>query len=51
MNKPALPSTLTACIGLCDGCESEDATRSRGYGVYFEEVCDRCYLRYIMGKP
>ena len=35
MNKLALPQELTACIGLCDVCEVNDATKSRGFGIEF----------------
>lgn len=48
----ALPKNDTiSYVGMCDNCEDKYATRSRGFGIYRSEICDTCYIRYIVGKP
>jgi len=37
--------------GMCDNCDDKEATRSRIVDGIKSEICDTCYLRYIMSKP
>ena len=37
--------------GMCDNCDDKEATRARVVDGVKSEICDTCYLRYIMSKP